>query len=276
MKTIIVPMDFSPISVNAANFATDMALAVKADVLLLNVYNIPVAYSGDVPLMVVSLDVIKNNSEQKLAKVKSAIDHVTAGKINIRTLSVLGNTIDELETLCKQFKPFAIVMGTKGKSTVEKFVFGSTTLAAIRHLTWPVICVPPGKEYGKGIKKIGFACDFRHIAQTTPVHYIREMVKEFGSELHVLNVDYKEKRFRPDTPLESEHLHEMCIDLNPIYHFIVNPNVEEGIDDFAEKNNLDLIIAIPKKHKLLEGMFRSSNTKQLIFQSHVPVMCVHE
>lgn len=276
MKTIIVPMDFSPVSINAANFATDMAIAVKAELLLVNVYNIPVAYSGDVPLMVVSLDAMKNNSEQKLQKTKTAIEHITSGKVNIRTLSIMGNTIDELENLCKQVKPFAVVMGTKGKNALEKLVFGSTTLAAIRHLTSPVICVPPGKEYGSGIKKIGFACDFRHIVETTPVHYIREMVKEFGSELHVLNVDYKEKHFRPDTPLESAHLHEMFIDLDPVYHFIENPNVEEAIDDFAEKNNLDLVVAIPKKHKLLEGMFRNSNTKQLIFQSHVPVMCVHE
>lgn len=276
MKTIIVPIDFSPVSINAANFATDMAIAVKAEVLLVNVYNIPVAYSGDVPLMVVSLDVMKNSSEQKLQKVKTAIEHVTSGSVKIKTLSCLGNTIDELQNLCIQLKPFAVVMGTKGKSTVEKFVFGSTTLAAIRHLTSPVICVPPGKEYGNGIKKIGFACDFRHIVETTPVHYIREIVKEFGSELHVLNVDYKEKRFKPDTPLESAHVHEMFMDLNPVYHFIENPDVEKGIDDFAEKNNLDLVIAIPKKHKLLEGIFRQSNTKQLIFQSHVPVMCVHE
>lgn len=276
MKTIIVPLDYSPVSINAANFATDMAMAINAEVLLLNVYNIPVAYSGDVPLMVVSLDVMKNNSERQLEKVKVALEHITSGKVKIKTRSCLGNTLDELETICRQVKPFAIVMGTKGKGKVEKFVFGSTTLAAIRHLTWPVICVPPGKEYGKGIKKIGFACDFRNTAETTPVTYIREMVTEFGSELHILNVDYKEKHFRPETPLESEHVHEMFIDLNPVYHFIEHPDVEEGINQFAEKNNLDLVIAIPKKHKLLEGMFKPSSTKQLIFQSHVPVMCVHE
>lgn len=276
MKTIIVPVDFSPVSINAANFATDMATALKADIILMNIYNIPVAYAGDVPLMVVSLDVMRNDSERKLNKLKEALVRISGEKVKIDIISVLGNTVDELEKICGQTKPFAVVMGTKGKSNLEKLVFGSTSLSAIRHLTWPVICVPPGKEYGKGIKKIGYACDFRDVAETTPVRYIHEMVNEFGSELHILNVDYKEKHFRSTTPMESQHLHELFADLNPTYHYINNPDIEEGINHFAETNNLDLVIAIPKKHRLFEGIFRTSHTKELIFQSHVPVMCVHD
>jgi hypothetical protein len=167
-------------------------------------------------------------------------------------------------------------MGAKGTSGIEKIVFGSTTLTAIRHLTWPDVCVPAGKEYGKGIKKIGFACDFRQVVETTPVHYIRQMVKQFNAELHVLNVDYKEKRFRPETPEQSFMLHNLLEEVKPQYHFINKIDIEDGINEFAETNNLDLVIAIPKKHKLLEGIFKPSSTRQLIFQSHIPVMCVHE
>ena len=188
----------------------------------------------------------------------------------------MGNAIDEIQKLCNEVKPFAVVMGTKGKNAVEKFVFGSTTLAAIRHLTWPVICVPPGKEYGTGIKKIGFACDFQHVMETTPSQFIREIVLEFKAQLYILNVDYRDKHFHAETPEESRALHHLFEDLKPSYHFITHPNVEEGIDAFAENNNLDLVIVVPKKHKLLESIFKQSTTRHLVFQSHVPVMCVHE
>ena len=30
-----------------------------------------------------------------------------------------------------------------------------------------------------------------------------------------------------------------------------------------------MIIAIPKKYKLLEGLFRKSSAKQLVFESHI-------
>ena len=275
MKTIIATTDFSPVSLNAVNFAADMALSINASLLLFNAYNIPVSYS-DVPVLLVSVDEIKKSSEAGLDKLKEKILHVTSGKIKVYTEARMGNTVDELEVLCKEIQPFAVVMGAKGSSGIEKILFGSTALTAIRHLTWPVICVPAGKEYGKGIRKIGFACDFREVLETTPVKFIKQIVKEFNAELHIINVDYKEKHFRPETPEQSFLLHHLLEEVKPQYHFINNPDTEYGINEFAETNNLDLVIAIPKKHKLLEGLFKPSSTKKLVFQSHIPVMCMHE
>lgn len=275
MKTIIAPTDFSPVSLNAVNFAADMAVSIDASLLLFNAFNIPVSYA-DVPVVLVSVDELKKGSESALEELKKKIIHVTSGKIKVYTEARMGNTVDELEELCKKIQPFSVVMGAKGASGIEKILFGSTALTAIRHLTWPVICVPPGKEYGKGIKKIGFACDFRQVLTNTPVQFIKQIVNEFKAELHVLNVDYNNKYFGPDTPEQSFLLHNLLEEVKPNYHFINNADIEDGINEFAETNNLDLVIAIPKKHKLLEGLFKPSSTRQLIFQSHIPVMCMHE
>jgi len=275
MKTIIVPTDFSPAATNAMNFAVDMALGINASILLLHVYQVPVSMT-DVPVVLVSADELRKSSEEKLEELKQSINHIASGKLKIYTEAKLGDVVDELEELCKHVQPFAVVMGTKGASGIERILFGSTTLTTIRHLTWPVIVVPPGKEYGKGIKKIGFACDFRQVVESTPVQFIRQMVNEFNAELHIMNVDYQNKHFKPETPEQSLMLHTLFEDLNPSYHFISNPDIEDGLNEFAEKNNLDLLITIPKKHKLLEGLFKASSTKQMVTQSHVPVMCVHE
>lgn len=275
MKTIIVPTDFSPIATNAMNFAANMAMGINASILLLHVYQVPVSVS-EVPVVLVSADELKKSSEEKLEEVKQSLSHITSGKIKIYTESKLGDVVDELEELCKQIQPFAVVMGTKGATGLERILFGSTALTAIRHLKWPVIVVPPGKEFGKGIKKIGFACDFKQVVETTPVQFIKQMVKEFNAELHVLNVDFENKQFKPETPEQSLLLHTMLEDVNPNYHFINQIDIEDGLNEFAETNNLDLLIAIPKKHKLLEGLFNKSSTKQLVVQSHIPVMCVHE
>lgn len=275
MKTLIIPTDFSPIATNALNYGINMAMTIHANILLLHVYQIPVAVS-DVPVVMVSEEELKKDAEEKLATEKANIEHLTSGKLKVYTETKLGDVVDELEELCNHIKPFAVVMGTKGMTAIERIMFGSNTLTAIRHLTWPVICVPSGKEYGPGIKKIGFACDFNKVVETTPIHFVKDIVNEFNAELHVLNVDYENRHFKPDVPEQSLLLHTMLEDVNPKYHFIQNKDVEQGINEFAEKNNLDLIISIPKKHKLLEGIFKSSASKQLVFQSHIPVMCVHE
>ena len=275
MKTIIVPTDFSPIATNAMHYAIDMAKKVNASLLLLHVYQVPVSFT-DTPIVLVSIEDLRKGAEEQVAHLKTEVEHLTSGSLKVYTETRLGNVADELENLCNKINPFAVVMGTKGASGVERILFGSNTLTAIRHLTWPVICVPPGETFGDGIKKIGFACDFKDVVKTTPTHYIVDFVKEFNAELDVLNVDYHNKHFKPETPEQSALLHTMLEEANPTYHFIEHADIEDGINEFAEKNNIDLIITIPKKHRLLEGVFKASSTKQLVYQSHVPVMCVHE
>lgn len=275
MKTLIVPTDFSPAAINAMNYAADMALQINASLTLFHVYQVPVTVS-EVPLVLVSLDELKDQAERKIKKTKKDLEHISSGKLKIHTETVMGNVIDELENICKKTNPFAVVMGSVGHSAIDRTLFGSTTLTAIKHLTVPVICVPKGKEYGTGIKKIGFACDFREVVKTIPAFPIKNFVKEFNAELHILNVDYKDRRFKADSPEQLAIFNEELADLNPEYDFIEHEDIEDGINEFAEKNNLDLVITIPKKHKLLEGIFKPSSTKQLVFESHIPVMCIHE
>jgi nucleotide-binding universal stress UspA family protein len=275
MKTIVIPTDFSPAATNAVNYGVDMALAINASVMLLHVYNIPIAL-GDVPVALLSVDELKNAADENIGRLKKDLEHVTSGKLKIYTETRLGDVVDELEEVSKNLHPFAVVMGTTGVSSVERALFGSNTLSAVKHLTCPVICVPKGKEYGKGVQKIGLACDFREVVETTPVAEIKEFVKEFHAQLFVLNVDYDNQQFRVDTPEQSALLHTALEEVHPEYHFITRKDIEEGINEFAETHSLDLVIAIPKKHKLLDGLFRKSSTKQLVFESKVPVMCVHE
>jgi nucleotide-binding universal stress UspA family protein len=63
--------------------------------------------------------------------------------------------------------------------------------------------------------------------------------------------------------------------INPQYHFITNENTDEGIIEFAEKNNIDLLVVLPKRHDLLTKLLNRSHTKQLVLHSHVPVMALH-
>lgn len=275
MKTIIIPTDFSPAATNALHYGIEMAKAVDARILLFNAYQVPVSYS-DVPILLVSVDELRKSAEERLELLKKEVEHLVSGKVKVYAQAEMGNVADELEKICNKVKPFAIVMGSKGTTGLERVLFGSNTLAVLKHITAPVICVPPGKSFGEGIKKIGFACDFKNIVDTTPAGVIKDFVKKFTAELHVLNVDYHEKHFKPDTPEQSALLHTMLEEVKPVYDFIENKDIEDGINEFAEKNNLDMIIAIPKKHKLLDGLFQHSSTRQLVFQSHVPVMCVHE
>lgn len=274
MKTIIVATDFSPASTCAMNYAADMAIQLKAALLLFHVYQVPIAVS-DTPLVMVSVDELREGAEQQLSETKAALEHITAPHLSISTACKLGDPVDELQNICEEIQPFVVIMGTRGHSGLETTLFGSTTLSAIRQLKWPVLAVPIGKEYGTGIKKIGLASDFREVADTIPVPVIRSFVKDFNAELHVLNVDYDNRQQNDQTSEQAALLNTLLDGLDPQYHFIKHKDIEDGINEFAETNNIDIIISIPKKHKLMESLFRKSSTRQLVFDSRVPVLCAH-
>lgn len=274
MKKIVVPTDFSPVATNALHYAIEMAKATHSELILFHAYQVPISYS-DVPIVLISVEELQKGAEDRMALLKKEVDHITSGLIKIETETVLGNIVDELETLCNKVKPFAVVMGTKGTSGLERVIFGSTTLTAIRHLNWPVVCVPPGKNFGSGIRKIGLACDFREV-EKIPTNLIREFISEFDAEFHVLNVDHESKNFTEGSGAQMEAFSTQFGELKPQYHFIEHIDVEDGINEFAETHNLDMVITIPRKHKLLDSIFKPGSTKQLVFGAHVPVVCVHE
>jgi nucleotide-binding universal stress UspA family protein len=273
MKTIIIPTDFSPTALNAMNYGIDMAREIKAEVLLFNVYNVPMSMT-DVPVMLLSVEELQKNAETQMAGLKAKAEHVASGEVKIDSIVKLGDTVDELELLCDSVQPFAVIMGTRDSSGIERTIFGSNTYAAIRRLKWPVIAIPPGKEYGHGVKRVGFACDFKNVVETTPAGAIKDVVKQFDAEFHVLNVNHNNHTQKDSR--EFVLLETMLEEAKPIYDFIQHEDVEDGINEFAEKNNLDLVIAIPKKHNLLDKLFSKRSTRQLVFHSHIPVMCIHE
>lgn len=279
MKTLLVPTDFSSVSVNALNYAVDMAQAINAGLVLLHVYNVPVSFT-DVPVEpvnTVTIDEVKRSSEERLEELKRNLVSVTSGKIEILTESRLGETVEELQQFCKSVEPMAIVMGSHGATGLERMIMGSTTLNAIRHLKCPVIVVPPGTTY-HGIRKIGLACDFDNVVQSTPVEYIKNIVREFGADLYVLNVQSEaDAEGNWGEPImDTAYLDAMLEDVKPSYIQLTGKDVVESINNFAEKNSLDLVMVIPKKHRFIDSLFHKSQSKELITHAHIPIVSIHE
>lgn len=274
MKTIIVPVDFSTTSANAAEFASNLAAFYGADLLLYNTYEIPVALSEfaypvfDVSEMQKSamheLEILKENT---LAKLKYSIT------INLRAeMSVLEIGLEEL---CNEIKPSLVVMGLTGKNALSRLIVGSNTLKAIHHLKYPILVIPPKAEFFP-VRKIGFACDYKQVVINTPLDLLKKIVKDFSAELHVMNVDFENKNFEPGMVQESFILSELLKDLKPEYHNIEAADVVEGLNTFAKETKLDWIVVIPKKHNLVHQVFSGSNTQQLLHHTSIPILCIHE
>ncbi|HXL55515.1 MAG TPA: universal stress protein [Chitinophagaceae bacterium] len=270
MKTIIAPTDFSAVSINAVDYAADMAVDISAELILFHVSEQPVTVS-EVSFTEPVYD--KTVSEEKITNLKNSLNIRTKNKINIRIKNIAGAihgaVHNELEDLCKQKKPFAVVMGTHGNGTIQRFFIGSATFYAARHLPYPVLVVPKGVRY-KPVKKIVLASDLKTI-NTIRLNEIRTVTDAFSATLDVIHVNKASGEVAKE-PIEKYLLESYLKEFHPKFHFINDSSVEKGIELFAQKNDIDLILILPKKH----GPFHKSQSKEFVFHSPVPVITIHE
>jgi nucleotide-binding universal stress UspA family protein len=275
MKTIIAPTDFSPVSINAVNYAADMACTTGCDLLILHVYQQPVIVA-EVPVPIYGVDDDEEYQKEKLEKLRADLLFRTRDRIRIVAQVEQGDILLKIEECCTLVNPYAVVVGPETVGRIGELVGAAVTSEMIKDLQCPVIIVPENIHFSN-IKKIGLACDFEKVVNTIPVEEIKTMVKEFNAELHVMHVHHDPEIVYSNTIIEeSGWLQEMLYDIHPKYHLINNDNIEEGIEQFAESNKLDMLIVVPKKHSVLHKLFSKSYSKQLVLHSHVPVMAVHE
>jgi nucleotide-binding universal stress UspA family protein len=59
------------------------------------------------------------------------------------------------------------------------------------------------------------------------------------------------------------------------FHFIENENMQDAINDFIDHNDMDMLIMLPKKHSFFASLFHKSQTKEMLYQSHIPILALH-
>ena len=263
MKTIVVPTDFSPSADNAMHYAAQLAQVVNGAVVLVHVYQIPISMN-DVPVMMVSVDDLKNNADNGLQRVKDQLQK-SFPALDIKTESRLGDVVDEVRDLCDQEKPFAIVVGKHGASGMERFLFGSTTLSIIRHATVPVISVPESTSTFQ-IKNIALAIDAKE--ENTPIQKIKEVIEDLSAKLSVVHID-TEKSAAKDLSVTTP-------DPGLAYTKIKDSEFVHGIETYVAENKIDMIVIVPHKHSLIERLFFKIHTTELVQKVRVPIMCMPE
>jgi len=218
---------------------------------------------------------LKEASLEGLAKMKQDLQHLVPAGAVLDTRAENNLLAANIDDVAKEELADIIVMGITGSGALEEILVGSNTIDVVKNTSYPVIIVP-GEVTFKPVNKILFGCDFKKVGTHTPIGPLKKLLDIFGAELHILNIDREGKGLGSDIPLESLMLDNLLEGYQPIYHFIDHDNIVEGIMEFADKINADLILTIPRKHGLFEGLFRRSRTAKLAFHTHIPMLAIHE
>jgi nucleotide-binding universal stress UspA family protein len=168
-----------------------------------------------------------------------------------------------------------VVMGIAGKSKLEKAIIGSNAVDVSQNSYYPVLIVPSEASL-QSIRKILFACDLTNVSTSTPVGLLKEFLHLFNGQLFVLNVDSKNRKSSPHTPKEISQLHDILDKYKPEYAIISHENTSKGILEYAEKNQVSLIITIPKNYNFFQKLFHKSISENLIYHSAIPLLTLHK
>ncbi len=273
MNTILVPTDFTAVANHAAQYALALVAHLNMSVTLFHAYPIPTSFS-DVPVPPEVFKELQKNAEEFLEKTKRELAPATPDNVVIYTHARPGMFLTALNEYCRETDPAAIVMSSHGRVGMERIIMGSETSAGVTRLAWPLIVVPRGAKFQEP-KNIAIACDLLKVQSTVPVSMIRNLVQTFNSKLFILHVHNK-KTYSEEVIEGTSDLQEMLSDLHPSYHFIEGKDVTETILEFVANTGIDLLVAFPKKHNLLSGLFNKSQSKLMAKETIVPFMAVHE
>ena len=259
-KVVIVPLDFSETSFNAAHYAADM-YKNREDVILI-LYHF-YAKADDAA--------VANNYLLSL-KTELSVDCP-----NIETLSESGSDfIESLGAYAHVRRTYLIVMGLTGKSVITQWFSGSNTLKMAEKNVCPVLIVPGDAKFS-GTDNIVITSEMKYVEETPVLLAVKRILADFKPNLHILNVDESHYiAISTSYKAERDKMEELLSEFNPEFYFMRLFDFQESINMFVKDKKIDMIIISPKFHGFFTRLFKTQHTKKMIYQSKVPVLAVHE
>jgi universal stress protein A len=139
---ILVPIDFSPCSLNALRVAIGMAVP-DGDLTLLHVIDEHFVDDAVAAGLGTSDDLRGRLREQAEGSFANMLENLDQQGVTIEKMIVIGSPFVEILKIARDLDLPLIVMGVKGRSTPpEEILFGSTAERVLRGARIPVLCVP--------------------------------------------------------------------------------------------------------------------------------------
>jgi nucleotide-binding universal stress UspA family protein len=275
MKTILFPTDFSPGADNALNYAIGLSDKLKAKLILYNSFHIP-AYAG----ASIDEDVegqLMNIANDQLYDLKNKI--LSENKnLNVECAVNYGFAVDNIISIAEEKYADLIIMGTKGASGLKEVFIGSNAASVLEKAPCPVLVIPENAKF-KNLDKIVFATDFND-SDFYSIEALAEIAALFNSEIMIVHVS----QVAPTGDYESDLLlwykgelkKKVNIDYKNIsFYNLVGGNVDYELEDFIEKNKVDLLALSMRKRNTFSKLFERSLTKKMVYHSHTPLLAFH-
>lgn len=267
MKRILVPVDFSKESENAAQVAVNIVKKCDGTLYLLHMLELP----ETTEFMISNQIEPTFFMDMATKRFKTFLELPFLKSVNVKTNILFYKAFNGIQDEAKALKIDLIVMGSKGVSGIEEIIIGSNTEKVVRNAEVPVLVI---KESSKNfnIKHMVFASDFALTGRKS-FQKVIDFANFFEARIHLL---YVNTIHNFETTEESNaHIQAYIKGFN-FYNYLItiyNANsVEKGILDFSKSIKADLIALNTSGRGGLSKLFNGSIAAEIANHAMLPVV----
>jgi nucleotide-binding universal stress UspA family protein len=299
IRNVLVPIDFSPASLDAIEFARPWSKLFDAELHLVHVVptDYPLSSLADLPMIAPDLEIARRVREQRDHAAKKF--GAAVARENIHFLN--GRPFEQICQLARKVNIDLIVISTRGHTGFKHLALGSTAEHVVRYSPCPVLVVrsvhPAGNRNGNAqhpalhIRKILVPVDFSDCSRQG-VEYAKGLAKQFHATLVLLHSVYfqyqvtGEEFARYDYPLLVQEADRAAHDrMRELVRetesdgIKVEPLVETGhtgeqICERARSHGADLIVTSTHGWTGFKHVLLGSTAEYVVQHARCPVLVV--
>lgn len=268
MRKIIVPTDFSSTAWNALSLCVRMFKYEVCEIFILH------SISTDHP----SEDQIEASEEQllqdsgkEISGIIKKTDEISANpRHQFFSRVCSGSLVDEINELCDLEDIDVVVMGTTGRSAGRKKAVGSNTLAVIKFIKAPVLCVPSAYIF-EDLENILFPTNYLIPYQNRELKLVEELARRFVAQVHFLYAS----KFPPELKRQQKNeqfLAEFFKNNPTRFVFRNSAPLKLVIENFLKEINADLLVMVNSEHTYLSNLLTTESIDNFTLTGEIPLL----
>ncbi|NJW52381.1 universal stress protein [Salinimicrobium oceani] len=272
MKRILVPIDFSEQAERALKVAAQLAKKYGGEIYLLHLIELPAdmvnpvgdTRSNDLPEALFFMKMAKKKFDDLLSR-------PYLKDLKIYDTVEINKAFDGIMDTSKKYNCDFIVMGSQGATGLKEMFIGSNTEKVVRTSDIPVLVIKNEHQEFR-LEKFAFATNLEENG-TAALRKVVEFSKLTGAKLHLVYINTANEFF---TSIETDKKLKKCLEgLNFSdyeFHVYNDDSVEQGILNFAQKIDADLVGVATHGRKGLSHFFNGSLSEDLVNHAKSPVI----
>jgi nucleotide-binding universal stress UspA family protein len=274
MRTLLFPTDFSENAIHASEYAGLLAHKFEANVVLLNIYSVPIMTEYQIPYNIDDFTAeMKEVSEKNLdIFTDKFIEATYLPKERISQRIEYGFVADVIIETAKAISADMIVMGTKGASNILEKWIGTTAQTVMKTAHCPVWIIPEGATINYP-QKFLYAADLQE-DEIMATQKVMEFVTPLQALCKVIHIDdYFEIGENQEVKEKiSELKEEFKDDDNVFVRNIRRDDIIEGLETYIQSYKPDVLALAVYEKSLFSKIFEESVTNHFVFEANLPLL----